>query len=427
MPDVPVDIQFDSYELQDTTVITSDIDGDDSAPKKSVGVYELPVLNGAKKTFEKYQARRITLQGIIKSPTASGLVGKMEEMKEVVARQDKQLTLTYPSYTRIYTGVSSEAGVEFKRASYAINIADYSLTFVCPEPWSVQTTTSVSGVYGITTPTTALSVGVSGMLDPQPLIFFNTTASGSRFTIMNQTTGDVIDVPTTFSGSGRSLLIDPYNFQVTLDGTPVTFKGTFPRFKPGINSLLISTFGSAASALDQKFEETTLSLPYASYMAGTYRSAQSFVPTGTAILFAELYLRSNPTGASGDITVEIQTNSGGSPSGSVLGTATIAAFYSYGTIWKRAVFTAGITVTPGTTYWLVAYASTSAPVYRYTWVEYATTDKYSSGSAKQSSNSGTTWSASGLGANSDHLFRVYSDLGTTLSGKLVIQYNPRRM
>src|SRR2546426_262711 len=148
MADVPTNIQYDGYTYQDSTIITAVVEGDDSAPKKALGIYELPVLHGAKKTFEKYIARRISLTGIIKSPTASGLIGKMEEMKEVATRQDKTLTLTYPSYTRIYTA-SVEGAPVFSRAPYAINIADFEQTFLAAEPWSVQTQTAISGVYNV--------------------------------------------------------------------------------------------------------------------------------------------------------------------------------------------------------------------------------------------------------------------------------------
>lgn len=422
MPDVATDIQFDSYSLQDSTVITEVIDGDDSMPKKAIGLYELPVLHGAKKTFEKYEARHITMRGVVKSTTASGLVGKMEELKEVVSRQDKQLTITYPSYTRIYTGVSSEAGISFDRPAYAVNIADFSLTFVAPEPWSVQTTTSVSGVYGITSSITNLAVGISGMLDPEPYIFFNTTTSGSRFSLTNTTTGDTIDITTTFSGSGRSLLIDCYSRQVTIDGLPTTFKGVFPRFKPNVqNTLVLSTFGNATGGKDQAFEDTAIGNTDYSIGSAIYR-AQSFVPGVSGTLpFLEMYLKGISANTARDVTVEIRSDNSGTPSSTVLATATISSFDSASPSWKRALFSSGVSLTSGTTYWIVAYTNFYLS---YRWMG-STTSQYASGGAAISYNRGVTWTAytSGL----DHLFRTYLDYSAALAGKLVIQYNPRRM
>lgn len=425
MPEQPDQITFDSYNLQDNTVITEHIDGDDSLPQKATGVYELPILHGAKRTFEKYMARYITLKGIVKSPTASGLIGKLEELKELFSRQEKSLQITYPdSYTRIYT--ASVEDVKMPRPAYAVTVANYEAKFVCPEPWSVRTNNTISGVYNISDPITTLSVGISGTLDPQPQIFFNTTASGSKFIFANTTTGKSIEISTTFSGSGRSLIIDCYNFSVQLDGNPTEFRGTFPQFKANQqNSISIITIGQSGDAKDQYFEDTT-NLKYVINFGKNRAIAQSFIPTKAKLLYVELFLGLNSTYAPSQnytITVEIQTDSSNKPSSTVVGTAVIAPIESKTLSWYRAIFASPLTLTIGSKYWIVIKAPNTVSNHTYKQGIYLTS-QIAGISGSESENQGATWFTSD---NYELLFRTFTDLNIILSGKLVIQYNPRRL
>ncbi len=423
MPDTPVDISYDGYDLQDDTIITSSIDGDDGLPSKVISVYELPILPGGKITNEKFQSRRITLSGKIKSPTASGLISKLEEVKEVFSRQQKTLILTYPDNNRrIYTA-SVESFPDPKRPSYSVNITDYNVTFVCTEPWAVNSQTTVSGVYAISQSITGLNVGISGMVDPQPVITFNTTASGSQFLIANNTTGDSMVVSTTFSGTGRQLSIDTYKFEVRLDGVPVEYKGRFPRFNKGLNSLTIATLGTAGSAVDQSMDIASLYGIGKQPFGRDYYIAQSFVPTKPYLLYVELRIGYNSSIA-GDITVEIRSNNSGFPSSTVLSTASIPAITSR-LAWRRAVFPSAVTLTPGTTYWIVVYSANSNRSYTYE-IESYHVSRYANGYAAFSSNSGLSWAGGSLYNYFDIFFRTIADSGTPLTGTLAIEYNPRK-
>lgn len=419
MADQPVDIQFDSYDLQNDTIITSQIDGDDSAPKKEIGIYEMPVIHGAKQTFEKYAARRITIQGVLKSTSASGLVGLAEELKEVASRRDKTLQITYPgTYNRIYTA-SVEGAPEISRSPWAVNIADFKMTFIATQPFSTQTTATISGVQTISGSVSRFNVTISGTVDPQPLLSFHTTASGSYFSIFNETTNDVIGVTTTFSGTGgRDLRIDANAFSVLLDGAVQNFSGKFPNFVPGVNTLTVTTVGNAGASLDQYAQTESLATYQWKFGGATY-FAQSFVPTLTRLLAIEMYSAWN-YGEAQNITVYIYSDSAGSP-GSLLGTATINAFTSASPSWRRATFPAVITVTPGTTYWIVVKGGSIS--YQYTWFGFPSS-QYSSGQMKVSYNSGLAWSAPT--GSIDLAFRTYGDLNSPLTGRFVIEYNPRR-
>lgn len=414
-----VSITFDDYSFQSDTIITESIIGDDSLPAKNLGVYELPVIDGAKKTFEHVQARRITIRGILKSTTASGLVGKMEELKEVTTREDKQLVINHPGdYPRIYTA-SVVGSPKIEREFHHVTIAPFQVEFICLEPWSVRTTVGVSGVYNVLGAITNISLGISGTLDPKPTLYFNTTASGTKFVVQNNTTGKSMEVTTSFSGIGRSLIIDCENFDVLLDNSPTDYRGTFPSFNPGINELKIVTVGQSGPSTDQSFEPVAFA--YSSF-SGSRFIAQKFVPTLSNLLYVETLLRFRRTAR--DIVIEIRTDNTNNPSSTILASATIPAFNSDSPSWKRAIFDSPVSLTPGSTYWIVLTVP-GAPISEYCESAYATNNSESEATTRYSLNGGLTWAVTS-GYKVSLAFRTFHELSSQLTGKFVVQYNPRR-
>jgi len=89
--------------------------------------------------------------------------------------------------------------------------------------------------------------------------------------------------------------------------------------------------------------------------------AQSFVPTKTTLRGVALYKAANTGTFTGTVTVSIQADTAGSPSGSALSTKTItnALWAAYSVAEFTALFSAEITLTLGSTYWIVVETSTT--------------------------------------------------------------------
>ena len=422
MTDQIVNISYDDYDLQDEDIIIEKIIGDDSLPQKIQDINELPVEDGGKITSEKIASRRITIEGIVKNTSASGLIGKIEEIKEIASRKEKTLIITQPvNNQRIYTA-SVDGSPDFSaRPAWAVNIAPIRMSFICTKPFAVNTQTAISGVYNIDSSITNLSVGISGTAEPRPRIYFNTTASGSKFLINNVTSNESIEVPTTFSGTGRSLLIDTEKSEVSIDGLPENFKGSFPDFKIGNNELQIVTVGSAGSAKDQSFDDVSLTLASAVF-GGLRIKGQSFIATLNNLLYVEFFLSTRTPIRLEDITVELRDDSGGEPD-TLIASATIEKFNSNTPSWRRAIFNSAISVIPGNTYYLLLKSSSSYS-YSYGLLTVSSSSQYADGNAIWSDDNGANWFQPANGY--DRLFRTFGNIDADLTGKLVIQYNPRK-
>ncbi len=134
--------------------------------------------------------------------------------------------------------------------------------------------------------------------------------------------------------------------------------------------------------------------------------AQSFqLSAGQTIKGIEAYLKKN-AGTPGDITVRIETNNAGVPSGTLVhanATTTISAFTTATYAWKSIDFADTFTLVASTTYWLVLKTAAAANDTNYALAADASTPGYSSGNLASSVDGGTTWSAV---AGTDIYFRI---------------------
>jgi hypothetical protein len=164
-----------------------------------------------------------------------------------------------------------------------------------------------------------------------------------------------------------------------------------PEYAPGVvadttvlyHKILQETIGSASGKM---------------YLEGStqWKACQSFVAPsgGGSIASADVYIYS--VAASCTVTVEIQSDNGsGLPSGTVLATVGIASVATTG--WKTATFASPLSVTGGTTYWLVFYTTATT----------VTTTRLTNTSAYADGRSGYFDGTYHLNAAQwDHAFRV---------------------
>jgi hypothetical protein len=141
-------------------------------------------------------------------------------------------------------------------------------------------------------------------------------------------------------------------------------------------------------------------------------AAQSFtVSTTTAITSLSLYLKRYSSAWAEDVTVRIVNNSAGSPGGTTL--ASISLPYSSVPTTQAFVeipLSTPLSLTPGTTYWIVLDTPNSWWNNYYSWG--ATSNTYSNGVAKVGTQGGA-WSAASP-SDADAFFKLYlgGDTGT---------------
>ena len=121
--------------------------------------------------------------------------------------------------------------------------------------------------------------------------------------------------------------------------------------------------------------------------------AQSFIPTVSHIDGASLNImrQSFTTGTPTDITVKLETDDLGKPSGTVLASAVITADQvpASGSVWIDVSWSA--TLTPGETYWIVLYGSEPDNVNRYAPGVNMWGPTYPDGRELLSTDGGSTW------------------------------------
>lgn len=144
--------------------------------------------------------------------------------------------------------------------------------------------------------------------------------------------------------------------------------------------------------------------------AGTERAqAQSFqLAAGQTIKALEVYLKKN-AGTPGDITVRIETNTAGAPSGTLAdasATGTITAFTTATYAWVSINFAASFALSASTVYWIVLKITAGANDNNYGWGTDGSTPSYSNGNMAASADGGGTWAAD---TAKDALFRVKGD------------------
>lgn len=131
----------------------------------------------------------------------------------------------------------------------------------------------------------------------------------------------------------------------------------------------------------------------------------------------EAYLK-KASGTPGDITVRIETDNAGVPSGTLAhanATATITSFSTSSYAWVSKDFTTAFALSATTTYWLVLKTAAASNDTNYNWGADASSPSYTSGNMAASTDGGSTWSAV---SGTDALFRIKGE-STQINDMLV--------
>lgn len=132
-----------------------------------------------------------------------------------------------------------------------------------------------------------------------------------------------------------------------------------------------------------------------------YRAAQSFTLTEAAIITGvSTFLETRVGTPSGDISVYIETDNAGSPSGSLANGAAVSSFTPVDESWNDSFFAPAFELAAGT-YWIVYYCDNQT-TNEYWILGRSNTSEYAGGEAKYNANGGA-WQITGY----DMTFKLY--------------------
>lgn len=364
-------ITFDSVSLQDTNYTVKSVKHD-SSPDREIEMLSIVRNIGGILVSEKYNYKTIIVTGIIKSTTQVGLETKIDELKELTSRREKNLDISYAGSTRRYIAYARRVTVE--RDHYHINYAPYEIEFVVPSGVGKDTIVTASVNAQSADPTYTGVASFLGSVKSKPVITLTFGANWvNAFGISFENTDNneimVVNKQNAVFANNKILEIDCENKTVKYDGavSNLNFYRMFPAFEIGSNNIKII----GGDIVDQQFlaDATDPGYNYDTSTGTTPDISQSFFVTNTDETYQGISLRLGGGGGAGVLNISIQTDNNNTPSGSVVTNATFQINKSAIAAGNPTVFylinsASKFTLSSNTRYWLVVgNASTVAGIY----------------------------------------------------------------
>jgi hypothetical protein len=221
---------FNDLDMQTTGVdegiITEYID-DESSPKIRPDIAEFPNLNGGKWLSSYYGTKPIKAGGTIRSVTASGLEGKIDEFKlKLYPSAVGRLRTVKAGNYRDYDVIVKSIGI--KREAYQTSMTPWEAEFEVVRAFGyrpdVYYRTSYSGITASSLDVNILSSG-NAPYDPIIRLKVNSASQLGNVTMRNLATGDVMTFARQFS-AGEQLEINlETGAMININGSGVTYSG----------------------------------------------------------------------------------------------------------------------------------------------------------------------------------------------------------
>ena len=425
-------IKFDGTEIRDTTYIPRFVKHE-SAPDREITSLPLAREDGEVLICEKYGMKVITVQGILTGSTQADLETKIDSFKELFSRPEKNLDLEWISGTRRYVATCRRH--EFDRDHFHLLFVPWTAEFVAlsGEGKDTSETTILNEHVVLTTTPGADSFAMAGSKPAKATITikganFDNTQKGIEY--KNTDTGEKIVVTRNKTwNTTASIIIDCLLKKVTDNiassvYTEGIFYGVFPKFKIGTNGVQITVGGLVNQKSSDDDVSTDLLSSSDNINSTDIRKAQSFSVPYSDETFQGIILALDKTGSPGNITVNIETDNGNKPSGSLvspgatitIAAADVGASVAYITKYAAAVFS----LDANTKYWIVVSAA-GVDVSNYYTIYFAATADYTRGKAMYSTDAGSTYSD--YSPERDLSFRVlYGGKSATSSIKHTVKY-----
>ncbi len=292
-------IKFDSTELANSTYTPRRVNHE-SSPNREIVTLPITRQDGSVKISSRYSEKIITIEGVITGTSAADLESKIDTMKELLSRQDKNLDIDWNGATRRYVATCQKHN--FDRDHFNILYAPWTAEFLVPAGLGIDTaSTSLYDTSSITATTTTINpLTFAGSAQPKPVITINLTTVGSCQVIklINNDTGQFIKVDGPFANADV-IIVDCDLLTVTKNGTAITFRGMLPNFYIGANSFSMVIIGDGdLQDQTQSTDNGSVNVLYDDGVALPW-AAQSFIPGESGYIdYLSLVLikNSTPTG-----------------------------------------------------------------------------------------------------------------------------------
>jgi hypothetical protein len=409
-------IKFDNTELITTSNFPRFVKHE-SDPERDITSLTLAREDGEAFIDERYGIKKITLQGVIIGATQTALETAIDTMKELMSRVEKNLDIVYAGGTRRYVATCSN--LEFDRDHFHILFCPWTAEFTILSGEGKDTAdTTPLNEHSVTTTTPGTdSFTMAGTKPGRPVITLKGAnwPSGVRgVEYENTDTGEKIIITRNSSwNNDDQIIIDCDQKKISDDcGGLVSlavdgkFYGVFPKFKIGTNNIKITVGGiTIQKTLEANADDVSGDLIIDD---DTDMMAQSFSVPYADSTFKGIIMALKKAGTPGNMTIRIETDDGGKPSGTLAdanATFTIAAA-DIGT--SRAYITKYSTnlwgLSGNTKYWIVISGASLSAGNEFGAAMTLAAGKYPGGSVKYTTDGGSTWTPQS--ATSSLVFKI---------------------
>jgi len=400
-------VQFDSIELVNSTYYIQ-YARHQSAPERNLTLLALSNEDGSVLVAEKYGPKIITVKGHVSANTPALLQTQVDTMKELFAGKEKNLDiLPDGGMTRRYVATCSSHTLT--QDFYNTTFLPYEAKFIVPSGAGLDTalTEALDGVAVITNSYSSSFTLSGSYLRQNPIITIRwsqlaTTAMGTRFKLTNGSEDSIVIIQQ--PDASRNLIINcndkTVKFGTTGDEAEIGYFRQFPLFALGSN-----TFNILVGRIPAEVNESSIGGSSSSCYAALF-VAQSFQVSDTDSTYQGLDVYLDKVGTlANDLTIEIQTDDSGKPSGTAVSNATFSIAKASVTTeaWYEVNSASMFSLTANVRYWLVFKTTAGDSSNRYS-IFYAGSGLYRRGNAASSSDSGSTWTQS---LTNDRAFRLY--------------------
>jgi len=396
-------VKFDNQELVGTTYIPRFVKHE-SATDRELNIQPLARDDGSVFISDRRGTKVILVQGILTAATEALLDAAIDSFKEIFARQEKNLDIEWAGGTRRY--VATCKNHNFDRDHFNLLYVPWTAEFVVSSGVGKDTTlTPEKHAQAINANPYSWTSTFAGSAKPKPIVTIEVSTGFTKprgILLENLTTGQkIIFVKSSAIANGDTIVIDFENKKVTLEGVEQPFYGVFPDMIIGDNSMRL-TIGDI---LDQYTTEAGYTDEY--LVHSDLYIAQQIVVANTDKSYKRLGIYMMKVGTPPNVmTVEIQTDNNGAPSGTKVDANATGSMVGGGSMaWVYIDFATNIELKANTPYWIVCKTTLgdTSNYYKVAILQGALAT-YAKGNVDQSVDAGVTWTEN---EGENFVFKLY--------------------
>lgn len=255
-------ISYGSLDLNDGTIVTTDIQHEDIA-NKSINIQRYAYREGGRVAQPDFDVKKIKITGFIKAASATALETAVDQMNKVINIPEQDLDIEYAGGTRRY--VCSLSKKTMPRNFWNVDYIQWELEFTVSDPpfgKNIDTSTLELAAISASNPSTATMEYVkmptfSGSYKPYPIIraTFTSVNGVQRIDLINTNSDGHLTLTTIQDYKfydGDVLELDLNAGTVRVNGADIEFTNGFLDFSLDDNEFEVIVIGKAYN-IDIKF------------------------------------------------------------------------------------------------------------------------------------------------------------------------------